>query len=364
MEITELIKRDHKKKVKAGIAMGILCPIFCGLWYLFGNSSWNMGFLTELASGIQSAYPDMSIQTISILQAIFLCFINAFAITIMLFIWNGGFRKVRELKRTVVEFNSASKYFAMAAVCGGLGTLGTYISSQFISPGFASITGILYPIVGTILSVLFLKQKVSRKAYMGVSMMVLGGLVLYSGVIFTSNASISTIGMIGGLMTIVGWGIDGCLAGYGINVTDPDTALHLRFTFEALMWFIVLVVLAIIGFPMFCSAGFLLDWPTIVVMAMLGITMGWNYSTWYKSFPLIGVPRGQALGSLCGMYGVIFISIFAGPAIAMSYTDDTMVLIVSTTLLGMIISVLGIFVMSSEDSEAMVVIQNTGEEER
>jgi drug/metabolite transporter (DMT)-like permease len=45
-------------------------------------------------------------------------------------------------------------------------------------------------------------------------------------------------------------------------------------------------------------------------LLLAGITFGFCYVSWYKSFPLIGVGRGQAIGDLYGLFAIIFISIF------------------------------------------------------
>ena len=51
---------------------------------------------------------------------------------------------------------------------------------------------------------------------------------------------------------------------------------------------------------------------TLLVLVFAGITFGFCYVTWYKSFPLIGVGRGQGIGNLYGLFAVIFIFLFFG----------------------------------------------------
>jgi drug/metabolite transporter (DMT)-like permease len=60
--------------------------------------------------------------------------------------------------------------------------------------------------------------------------------------------------------------------------------------------------------------------------------------TWYKSFPLIGVGKGQAIGNLYGLFAVIFIWLFLGGAPT------------STTLIGGLFCVAGSFVIFGEDA--------------
>ena len=360
VDVEELKISNHKKKIRIGIMMGVFCALFWGIWYVPGYAVWNMDILTNLGINIAEQYPNMDVNTIGLMQAVFLTGINAIACALVLFIWNGSLGKTKELKRTLVQTKAASKYFMMAGICGACAVSGTYIATNFISAGFAAIAGLLYPIIGTTLTVLVLKQKVSRRAYAGISVILLGGITLYLGTIAANGLSGSSVGLglLGGIMAAVGWGCEGAVAGKALDLCEPDVGLHLRFIFEALFWCIVLAVLAIVGFPMFSTIGMLLDPATLLVVILLGLSFGWCYVTWYKSFPFLGVPRGQAIGSLYAACAVIFLCIFGGPAMALGYTDDTMVMIVGSTIAGLIICLIGSYLLASENTESLVSLRD------
>lgn len=357
-------KQDHKKKIRAGITMALLCALFWGIWYVPGYSAWNLDFLLDLGDNIVASYPDMDSNTVAILQAVFLTGFNAIACALLLFLWNGGLGKIKELKRTTVQFRSASKYFLFAGICGACAVSGTYIASYFISAGFAAIAGLLYPIIGTLLSVLVLKQKVSKRAYIGITVILIGGITLYMGTIVSGNTeSVNpTLGLIGGIMAAVGWGCEGAVAGKALDICEPDVGLHLRFIFEALFWVVIMIILAIFGIPIFSTVGLLLDPTTLFVLILLGLSFGWCYVTWYKSFPFLGVPRGQAIGSLYAACAVIFLCIFAGPAAGLGYNEDNMVIVVGSTLAGLVICLVGSYLLASEDTETLVCLKEVEEE--
>ena len=361
ISIEEFKKADHKKKIRFGLIMGIFCALYWGVWYVPGYAIW--GFDSFL-------YPDMSAKGISsdlesLLDCLFLTCINATACALVLFIWNGALGKLREWKRTLIEVKAASKYFMLAGLCGACAVYGTYIAATFLSPGFAAVAGLLYPIIGTIMSVLYLKQKVSKRGYLSIIVLLAGGITLYAGSMITGGSvgSNATLGAIGGIMAAVGWGFEGVVAGKALDICEPDVGLHLRFIFEAMIWIIILVVLAIIGYPMFSTMGLLLDPATIVIVILLGLSFAWCYVTWYKSFPFLGVARGQAVGSLYAACAVIFLTIFFGPAYALGYTDDTMVLIVGSTIAGLLICLVGSFLLATENSEDMVCLKQETEDE-
>jgi len=366
LNVEELKKLDHKKKVRIGLLMGILCALYWGIWYVPGYAVWNLDILNDMYINIAIAKPDLSLDATNIIVCIFLTGFNAIFCAAVLFIWNGGLRKLPEFKRELVQVKGASKYFMIAGICGACAVSGTYLAAFNLSAGFAAIAGLLYPIIGTIMSVLYLKQRVSKRGYLAVIVILTGGITLYAGSIISGGVTgvgNTTIGLIGGIMAAVGWGFEGVFAGKALDFCEPDIGLHLRFCFEAIFWIIVMVVIAILGIPIFDTVGQLLDPATFFVFILLGLSFAWCYVTWYKSFPLLGVARGQAVGSLYAACAIIFLCLFIGPAGALGYDDDSMVLIVGSTILGLIICLAGSFLLATEDAEGLVSLRDRGDEE-
>jgi len=151
-------------------------------------------------------------------------------------------------------------------------------------------------------------------------------------------------------------------AGKALDFCEPDVGLHLRFCFEALFWIIVMVVIACTGVPIFSTIGEFLDPATFFIFILLGLSFAWCYVTWYKSFPLLGVARGQAVGSLYAACAVLFLCLFTGPAGALGYDDDSMLIIVGSTIAGLVICLIGSFLLASEDTEGMVSLREGRDE--
>ena len=354
----ETIKRqDHRRKIRVGLIMGLLCAIYWGIWYVPGSAVWNLDIMSKIYINIGLAKPDMDFDTVHILACVFLTGLNAIFCALMLFLWNGALHKLPELKRELFQVRGASKYFMAAAICGATAVFGTYLAASFLSPGFAAIAGLLYPVIGTILSVLYLKQKVSKRGYLSILILLSGGITLYSGSLITGGTDGSIIGILGGVMAAFGWGLEGICAGKALDVCEPDVGLHLRFIFEAIFWVVVLGAIALAGVPILDTIGELLDPTTFLVFVLLGLSFSWCYVCWYKCFPFLGVARGQAVGSLYAACAVIFLVIFSGPEAALGYNSDTMLVIVSTTILGLAICLFGSYLLASEDSEEMVSLR-------
>ncbi len=356
MDVNQIRAMDHDRKKKIGLLMGILCALYWGVWYV-------PGYAIYVSPLVDSVYGNMldagaSDDLAGVLQALFLTFVNAVACAVLLFIWNGGLQKNKELVRTIVQVRAVTKYYIVAGICGAIAVSGTYIAALFLSPGFAAVAGLLYPIVGTIMSVLYLKQKVTKRAYLSVIVLIAGGITLYAGSMISNPESANpVIGLIGGLMAAFGWGFEGVAAGKALDLSEPDIGIHLRFIFEALFWTVVMIVLIICGFPMFDTIGWLLDPTTFLMVLLIGFSFAWCYVSWYKSFPMIGVARGQAIGSLYAACAVIFLIIFMGPELALGYTEDSMAIIVGSTIAGLIICLIGSYLLATEDAEDMASLR-------
>ena len=354
MDVNEIRAMDHSRKKKIGLLMGVLCALYWGVWYVPGYTIYVSPLVDDVYYNMLEAGAGDDLAMV--LQALFLTFVNATACAILLFIWNGGLGKMRELKRTIVQVKSVTKYYIIAGICGAIAVSGTYIAALFLSPGFAAVAGLLYPIVGTIMSVLYLHQKVTKRAYLSVIVLIAGGITLYAGSIF-ADASVNTLGLIGGLMAAFGWGFEGVAAGKALDLSEPDIGIHLRFIFEALFWTIVMIIVLCCGYPIFDSIGWLFDPTTFLLVLMIGFSFAWCYVSWYKSFPMIGVARGQAIGSLYAACGVIFLCIFLGPVNALQYDDDTMLMIVGSTILGLLICLVGSYLLATENAEDMASLR-------
>jgi len=356
MDVKEIRAMDHKRKKNIGLLMGILCALYWGVWYVPGYAIYVSPLISDVYGNMAAA--GASDDLAGVLQALFLTFINAVACAVLLFIWNGGLQKNKELVRTLVQVRAVTKYYIIAGICGACAVSGTYIAALFLSPGFAAVAGLLYPIVGTIMSVLYLKQKVTKRAYLSVIVLIVGGITLYAGSMVSNPESANPlIGLIGGLMAAFGWGFEGVAAGKALDLSEPDIGIHLRFIFEALFWTIVMIVLVICGFPMFDTIGWLFEPITFLMVLLIGFSFAWCYVSWYKSFPMIGVARGQAIGSLYAACGVIFLIIFGGPQYALQYNDDNMMLIVGSTIAGLLICLVGSYLLATEDAEEMASLR-------
>lgn len=351
MEIDLKRKEDNKRRVVLGYIMAIFCAIFWGLWYVPGDMVWYMEPFVTMQNEMTAI--SGSDTTSFMVFAVFITGLNALLVVIALAIWNLWMGKFGEIKRTFGEMKACNRYYFVASICGGpLAILGSFLAMGFIGGAFAAVAALVYPVIGSFVSRSWLGQKISPRAMLGIVIIVLGGMTAYAGGLYDelTSGNVRVWGYVGGIMAAVGWGLEGCVAGKALDVSEPDVGIHVRFMFEALIWWVIAFpILALAGFPIYEYLGKIFDPTLMVVLMMLGLTFGFCYVMWYKSFPLIGVGRGQAVGSLYALMAVIFIFLFVGDPPGW------------WLVVGAAICIIGGAVMASEGSESLSSLRDTGE---
>jgi drug/metabolite transporter (DMT)-like permease len=313
-----------------GFMWALWAAILWGAWYVPGTAIWyEAPFLNYAGTNTQF-----------LTSAAVITALNAITVLVFMFLWTGVLGKWKEYGRTIVQFKKVTKWYFLAAIFGGpMAIFGSFLAMGYVGAIFAAVAGLMYPIVGSILAYKWYGEKISRAAILGIGMIIVGGLVVFAPGILEElrSGSDAWLGYLGGLMAAVGWGVEGAIAGRALDVTDPDVGLTLRFTGEVFWWVaIILPIFMIFDAPILTLISQTMTFWPIILLLLAGITFGFCYVSWYKSFPLIGVGRGQAVGDLYGFFSIIFVSIF------------TLTLPEWNFVLGALIVITGGFVMFSE----------------
>ncbi|HII02894.1 TPA: EamA family transporter [Methanosarcinaceae archaeon] len=339
MDLKALKKQESKRKISKGYMWALFCAVFWGIWYLPGTVVWVLNPFDEMYGVIAETNGDA---VSLVVTAVLITAFNALTVMLALMVWNGVLQKFGELGRTLKEFNPCSKWFFLASIFGGpVAILGSFMAMGFIGGAFAAVAALLYPVIGSVLAYYWYGEKITKRAAIGIVVIILGGITIFGGGLITELGAgeVPWIGYLGGLMAAAGWGIEGAIAGKGLDIAEPDVGLTLRFVGENIIWWILIVpILAIVGFPMYSFAIQAFEPLTLLVLIFAGITFGFCYVCWYKSFPLIGVGRGQGIGNLYGLCAIIFIFLFFGDVPQW------------TILLGGALCVAGSFIMFTEEA--------------
>ncbi len=334
--------RYRANSVRWGYIWALWCAVLWGIWYIPGTALWS-----------EAPYSTMSFDTTGelLLSAAVITAFSAVSVLIFLFIWLAVLEKFGEFRRTVKRFSSISKWYFLAAIFGGPCALfGAYLAIGFVGPIFAAVASLLYPIVGATLARLWYNEIITQRAAIGIGLIVTSGIAIFLPGLFSESAGAGDtawIGYLGGAVSAIGWGFEGAIVGRALDVSDADVGITIRFTAEVLFWVFLILPAAVIFFdaPVIPVALATFNFWAIIWVLLAGLSYGFSYVAWYKSFPLIGVGRGQAIAALHTVFAVVFLAVFAFQFPSWNF------------LVGLALAVAGTFLMVSEDSKVVEVVR-------
>ncbi|HJL52685.1 MAG TPA: DMT family transporter [Arenicellales bacterium] len=329
------------RSVRWGFYWALWCAVLWGAWYLPGTALW---YETPFSILGASDKGDL------LLAAAIITALSSVAVLLFLFVWTGVLEKWPEYGRTISQWR-ITKWYCLGAVFGGPCALfGSYLAIGYVGPVFAAIAALMYPVVGATLARFWYQEKISRRAVIGIIVILIGGASIYLPGLLAELSRPdggAWLGYIGGLLAAFGWGVEGAIAGRALDVSDPDVGITLRFTAEVLYW-LVLILPGIWWFgdvDMVALIVSALGSKALLWILLAGASFAFCYVAWYKSFPLIGVGRGQAIGALYGVFAVVFLSIF------------TLTLPEWHFLISLALTIIGGFIMFTERAEILEVIR-------
>ncbi|MCK8515141.1 hypothetical protein M0534_02175 [Methylonatrum kenyense] len=335
--------RYHAGRIRWGFIWALWSAVLAGAWYIPATALW---FEPAFSSGREGTV-SMFLLTATVIAAL-----NALTMLLFAFVWLGVLGKIPDYRRTVRQVRSISSWYMVAAFFGGpMALFGGFLAMGFIGAVFAAVAGLMYPIVGAVLARLWYHEKITLRAAIGIFIIIAGGITIFGpGLLaeFSGTGTGAWLGYLGGAMTAIGWGVEGAIAGRVMDVSDPDAGLAIRFTAEAAYWLVLVLPLVILltDFPVLSLVIQALSTPTTVAMLLLaGVSFAFGQVTWYRSFPLIGVGRGQAVGDLYAVFTVLFVAAFT-----LQMPDWNF-------LLGLVLAVFGGFVMFTERDSVLEVVR-------
>ena len=339
---TVLRLRDEyrNKQVRWGFIWALWCAVLWGAWYVPGSVIYTEAPFVDLPSS-GGGY---------LLAAVVVTILNAIAVLIAMAVWVAVLGKSTDYVRTLRQVK-ISRWYAPAGLAGMLAIFGSVVAIAYVGAAFSAVAALLYPIVGAFAAKAWYGETITKRAALGIVVIVLGGVVIFApGILgeITGAGGGGWPGYVGGALAIIGWGLEGAIAGRALDDPDADVGLTLRFTAEVASWIVIVVPLMSIidGATFWATVGGALANPTnLLLLVLLGLTFGFCYVSWYKSFPLIGVGRGQAIAALYGPIALIWLYLFTLEPPGWQF------------VIGGVIAVIGSFVLFTEKRDVLEVLR-------
>lgn len=212
----------------------------------------------------------------------------------------------RRLKDTLAALKTRSgKVVMLGALLGGpIGMTGYVIAINNIGAAYTAIISAFYPALGAFLSFVLLKEKMDGKQIASLVAALVG--VMAMGYISAGDSEMgnATLGLVGALLAVIGWGSEAVLCAWGMrdDALDNETALQIRETTSALVYGIVVL-------PLFGAWGFTASAaPSLAtgVIALSALAGTASYLFYYKGISVIGAAKAMALNISYSAWAVVF----------------------------------------------------------
>lgn len=222
-----------------------------------------------------------------------------------LFAFNGATGRLKELGRTLRS--RTVRPVVLGALFGGPMAMSSYmLALKFAGPAYVMPITALYPAVASVFAAVFLKERIAPRAWFGLLLCVVGGIVIGYTPPEGALGSDFYLGIAFAVVATFGWGIEGVLATSGMDLLDPAVALNVRQLTSATVYLLVVLPLA---------GGYALCVPALTatigwVFPAAALTGALSYLCWYRAMNMTGVSRAMAINITYSLWGIFFSAVF------------------------------------------------------
>lgn len=258
------------------------------------------GLDTVLVGVILSMAPFINTEVAIVLAPFVSTFLHDLFSTLWMFLYMVCTRQVGKLFKALKT--PSTKYVVLASILGGpIGMTGYLLSVKYIGPSYAATISSIYPAVGAVLAAIFLKERISKKGYVGLIISILGIALLG----FSNNGGeANIIGFLFAGLSVLGWGAESVICSYGMKDEEisPKQALQIRQFISAVCSGLIILPL-LKAYPLVLEAlkGNIL-W-IIIITALMGTI---SYVCYYTAIHKLGPTRAMGLNITYVVWAMVF----------------------------------------------------------
>lgn len=197
----------------------------------------------------------------------------------------------------------------LAALIGGPIAGTAYVVALQMAGSIVIPITALCPAIGAILGKVLFKQKLDKRMMSGIGICVLSSFMIGSTSIGGDAPEGMLLGLCIALVAALGWGFEGCVAGYGTSMIDSEIGITIRQATSGLANLFILV--PIFGMIFGDGIGFAKDLavqaftsgPAMIWFALSGLCAFVSYMCWYNGNSMCGAALGMACNGTFSFWG-------------------------------------------------------------
>lgn len=297
---------------KKGVLIALLSGVIYGLYTAFLNLAMSKGVWADWLSE-DSLLPAA---TLVFLIPTIGAGINDVCSAIWGLINAGRKGKLKDLARTIPT--KPGVIMIGAALIGGPIAGAAYIIAIQMGGSIVIPIAALNTAVGAILGRILFNQELNKRMVLGIFICVSAGFLIGSSSISGAGQEGVVTGMLIALIAAFGWGLEGCVAGFGTSMIDSEIGINIRQLTSALgNLFILLPMFTIIlGQNLNQTVGFVIealtDFASMKFFIISGFFTLFTFSFWYKGNSMCGAALGMACNGTYSFWGPLFCWLILG----------------------------------------------------
>lgn len=292
------VARRKKRELDASFfKKGILVALFSSLMYGFYTAFITAGESSSLWLGWLQAISPTAFLAVFILPTVASAINDSCSA-----LWALGITakqgKLADFGRTVNT--KPGVILILSALVGGPIATVAYIIALSQAGTIVVPIAALNPAIGSILSRILYKQELGPRKIAGIAICVVAGLMIGSASLTGDSSSNIVLGLVLAFVAALGWGAEGCIAGYASCMIDTQIGITIRQCVSGIVeLLVVLPVLSLVGgVSLQQTFGYvgaaITDLPTIVCFAVAGFSAYKSFASWYRGNSMCGTALGMA----------------------------------------------------------------------
>lgn len=204
-----------------------------------------------------------------------------------------------------------------AALLGGPVAGTAYvIALQMAGPIIVPISA-LCPAIAAILGKILYKQEITKRMSVGIAICVCASFLIGSTGFSGGVSGTVFLGIFIAFIAALGWGFEGCVAGYASTMVDPQIGICIRqLTSGIANLFIVVPIMGLLAGGLEVSKNLVIQaftsGPAMIWFVLSGLLTFLTFMSWYKGNSMCGAGLGTACNGTYSFFGPFFCYLILG----------------------------------------------------
>jgi len=205
----------------------------------------------------------------------------------------------------------------VAALIGGPVAGTAYVIALQMAGSIVVPISALCPAIAAILGKILYKQELNKRMAFGILICVCASFLIGSTGFAGTVSSKTLLGLLIAVIAALGWGFEGCVAGYGSAMIDPEIGICIRQVTSGISnLFILVPVFGVIAGGVNISFDLAVQaftsGPAMIWFALSGLLSFMTFMAWYAANSMCGAGLGTACNGTYSFFGPLFCLLVLG----------------------------------------------------